>query len=86
MKSWITAFEQAKASGLAAKGGGSVVAAAPEKSKSQSLIVSRLSSKKEEEDIDYISSDEEYEHKKVTPGKKTYVEQPYTTQIESIKK
>ena len=82
MKSWIQAFEQAKAAGLAAKGGGTVATVADKKNLSQSLV-GRLSSKKE--DIDYISSSDEEVEKKVTPGKKNYVEQPYTAQVELIK-
>jgi hypothetical protein len=84
MKSWINAFEAAKAAGLAAKGGGSVAVLLEKEKKGLAM---RLSSKKEEEDIDYISSEEEEDNssKKVTPGKKTFGEQSYTTQIEVIK-
>ncbi len=92
LKSWIAAFEQAKAAGLAAKqaGGAPPPAAVVEDEgggeKKGGLLGRLVSSSRKHDDEDFISSEEEEEvaPKKVTK-KQPFVEQPYTTQMEVVR-
>jgi hypothetical protein len=91
MKSWIAAFEQSKAAGLAAKQGGPPpVAAVAEDDgggeKKGGLLGRLVSNSRRHEDEDFISSEEEdVPAKKVISKKQPFVEQPYTTQMEVVR-
>ena len=81
MRSWIDAFEQCKQHGRAQSTSGPIEMPPEKKSVGLSSILPLK--KDNDEDIDYISSDDD-EQVITSPSKKTFVEQPYTKDVEKV--